>query len=93
MKGTVPEQEIDEIKKRCVISIEKLKIPSFNRNLIIFFQNKMISLAVVNQKGGRKDYNGNQFEAAIAEKNFKVLLIDLDPQGNSTMGSGVEKIK
>ena len=29
--------------------------------------------------------------AAIAEKNFKVLLIDLDPQGNSTMGSGVEK--
>jgi len=36
MKGTVPEQEIDEIKKRCVISIEKLKIPSFNRNLIIF---------------------------------------------------------
>ena len=50
MKGTVPEQEIDEIKKRCFISIEKLKIPSFNRNLIIFFQNKMISLAVVNQK-------------------------------------------
>lgn len=37
MKGIVPEQEIDEIKKRCVISIEKLKIPSFNRNLIIFF--------------------------------------------------------
>ena len=36
MKGTVPEQEIDEIKKQCAISIEKLKIPSFNRNLIIF---------------------------------------------------------
>ena len=63
MKGTVPEQEIDEIKKLCVISIEKLKIPSFNRNLIIFFQNKMISLAVVNQKGGvGKDNNCNQFE-------------------------------
>ena len=37
MKGMVPEQEIEEIKKRCFISIKKLKIPSFNRNLIIFF--------------------------------------------------------
>ena len=37
MKGIVPEQEIEEIKKSCFISIKKLKIPSFNRNLIIFF--------------------------------------------------------